>query len=130
VSNWDEKLANVAREFARAWWEDDHGALLEATHDLVSTARDEEIERQAEKDAALGAEGAELLTRIREASARRDEASRYTKEGLAVREAALADLRAYGTEGKLLKLTQGQMYTAAGLGHSQWNDIMNGRVKS
>jgi hypothetical protein len=72
----------------------------------------------------------EILTQLRLAAERRRRASRHTEEGLPVRKAALADLRAYGAEGKRLKLTQEQMYTAAGLGHSQWNDIMMGRVKS
>jgi hypothetical protein len=72
----------------------------------------------------------QLLTQLREAGHRRNQASRHTLEGLQIRTKALEDLRAYGAEGKRMRLTQEQMYTAAGLGHSQWNDIMNGRVKS
>jgi DNA-binding XRE family transcriptional regulator len=51
-------------------------------------------------------------------------------EGLAVRAAALADIRAYAAEARRLKVTHEQLAEAVGVKKSTWYKIVNGTVKS
>jgi CRP-like cAMP-binding protein len=78
----------------------------------------------------MSAEVDEILTQLRQAGERRRAASRYTSDGLRTREAALADIRAYGAEARRLKVTHKQLADTLGVGDSTWYAILSGTRKS
>jgi hypothetical protein len=75
-------------------------------------------------------EADEILTQLHQAAERRSRASRHTMEGLAVRAAALADIRAYAAEARRHGVTHEQLAEAVGVKKSTWYEIVNGTVKS